>query len=466
MMYKILQFSLTSNASVGIYMRYSQSNVRDRIIIFGRYPVPGKVKTRLIPALGPVGAAELQRQLTEKALETVRRFAASHGAEVEISFADGSGQQMRRWLGSGVIFSKQGPGDLGERMHSAFANAFQRGYRRVVLVGTDIPALTSDHLAQAFRALEKHDIVFGPSTDGGYWLIGSRQPADVFRNVAWGTARVLEETLALAKSQGLKIDQLQPLTDIDTEADLTQEMPDWAAPGTYLSVIIPALNEEASIEATLHRACDQDAEIIVADGGSSDQTMAKAIRAGARVVATSAGRGRQQNRGAAAAKGDVLLFLHADTLLPVGYVRHIFETLMDGRTVAGAFRFKTDLNHPLMKVVEAMTNMRSLCLRMPYGDQALFVRRTVFESLGGFAETLIGEDFFFVRRIVKQGRIGIAPAFAVTSGRRWRKLGILRTTLINQVMVAGFCMGISPRALSALYRKRKDGGRTRRQSGG
>ena len=419
----------------------------DRLIVFGRYPVPGRSKTRLIPAFGPAWAADLQRQLTEKIVATAEAFALQRGVNVEVCFEGGSEQKMRRWLGPDVSLSRQTPGDLGTRMYAAF----QRGCRCAVLIGTDIPELRVDHLRQAFDALSENDLVIGPSRDGGYWLIGLNRPVRLFEGIKWGTRAVFAQTLALANGQGLRVKELDYLTDIDTEEELKELLPDWTEKGPYVSVIIPALNEALNIEKTISSARNRDAEVIVVDGGSGDDTVAQAIRAGARIEKSSRGRAVQQNRGASVARGSVLLFLHADTHLPHGYINHIFEALMDPGTVAGAFRFKTDLDHPLMKLIELATNIRSRYLKLPYGDQGLFFRRTVFEGVGGFPEVSIAEDLFLMHRISKQGRIGIAPVHAVTSGRRWQTRGLLRTTLLNQVIVAGCCLGISPRVLSRLY---------------
>ena len=423
----------------------------DRLIVFGRYPVPGRTKTRLIPALGPAGAADLQRQLTEKIVATAEAFALQRGVNVEVCFEGGSEQKMRRWLGPDLSLSRQAPGDLGTRMYAAFLAAFQRGCSRAVLIGTDIPELRADHLRQAFDALGENDLVIGPSRDGGYWLIGLNRPARLFEGIKWGTKAVLDQTLALANGQGLSVKELDYLTDIDTEEELKELLPDWTEKGPYVSVIIPALNEALNIQKTINSARNRDAEVIVVDGGSGDDTVARAIRAGARIEKSSRGRAVQQNHGTSVARGSVLLFLHADTHLPHGYINHIFEALMDPETVAGAFRFKTDLNHPLMKPIEFATNIRSQYLKLPYGDQGLFFRRAVFEAVGGFPEVSIAEDLFLIHRISKQGRIGIAPVYAVTSGRRWQTRGLLRTTLINQIIVAGCCLGISPRVLAKLY---------------
>jgi uncharacterized protein len=432
----------------------------DRIIIFGRYPRPGKVKTRLIPALGPAGAAELQRRLAEKTLKTVMEAVSDRGIDVEFRLAGGREDEMRRWLGSNVAFSEQGVGGLGERMHNAFIAAFKAGCRRVVLHGTDIPGLKADHLVEAFAALKDRDLVLGPSTDGGYWLIGLKKAFDLYQGVDWGTGKVLEQTLALANGKGLTSHLLGPLRDLDTVDDLRQWKPETANPGPYMSVIIPTFNEANHIEETIERALDEDVEIIVMDGGSSDDTIRKATDLGVRVETSPPGRAQQQNHGAARARGKVLLFLHADTWLPKGYVGRVFETLLDPRTAVGAFRFKTDTNHWTMKVVDLMTNLRARTLRIPYGDQALFMRKALFESVGGFPDVPIAEDLFLVRHLAKEGRVSIVPAPVVTSARRWQTIGVIRTSLINVVIATAVTFGVDPRRFVYLYRKDK----TRRQS--
>ncbi|MFH1487911.1 MAG: TIGR04283 family arsenosugar biosynthesis glycosyltransferase [Pseudomonadota bacterium] len=426
---------------------------KDRLIVFGRYPEPGRTKTRLISVLGAVGAADLQRRLTEKTLRTARAFGKKQGVEVEFCFEGCDEGRVRQWLGPGIILSRQVGGDIGERMHAAFLRSFKSGCRRVVLMGTDIPEVNAEHLRKSFHALTSRDLVLGPSRDGGYWLMGLKAPADLFQNIEWGSGRVIEQTLAAAEAGNLRIYPLDPLNDIDTQEDLREGMPEWRWTGPYVSVIIPALNEEKNIVATVGAARNPDAEIIVVDGGSGDDTAACAADAGARVEHGPRGRALQQNFGAKKAGGNVLLFLHSDTRLPEDYINHIFDTLLVPGTAAGAFRFKTDLNSPLMRVIEWVANIRSGLLQLPYGDQALFVRKSLFERAGGFPEVSIAEDLFFVRRLSKYGRIRTAPATAVTSARRWLDLGPLRTTIINQVIVAGIILGISPRTLASLYRR-------------
>ncbi len=422
------------------------------MIVFTRYPVPGKVKTRLIPALGPTGAAELHRRFTEAALSKARHYALGREVDVEVCFEGGSKRQVTRWLGSGPLLSLQAGRDLGTRMESAFNAAFRGGCRRVVLFGTDIPGFELSHLKKAFHALRENDLVLGPSTDGGYWLMGLKRPADLFKGMTWGERDVLKKTLGKARGAGLSTRLLEPLTDVDTPSDLKAHLPELHDLQPYVSVIIPALNEAETLKSTIDRARCDDAEVLVVDGGSRDETLSVAEGLGVRVLRSQRGRAVQQNHGAAEAKGRVFLFLHADTILPIGYVGHVFEILMDRRVAAGAFRFRTDLSGCFMRLIESLTDLRSRCLKLPYGDQGLFMRRETFRSAGGFPDIPIAEDLFLVRRMASMGRVETARAAAVTSARRWRERGVLRNTLLNQVVLAGLFLGVSPVTLARLYR--------------
>ncbi len=423
-----------------------------RLILFGRYPVPGKTKTRLIPALGAVGAAEIQRRLTEKSLRTITTPGRCP-ATVEFCHTGATHAQVRCWLAPAPLrLSRQRGGDLGARMRNALYRALDQGCGQVVLLGTDIPLLTPDHIEAAFEALNRADVVLGPSNDGGYWIVGLRRKADIFHGIDWGGPRVLQQTLNLAQKLELRSECLQTLDDIDTVDDLINTIPSdqWQRP--YLSVIIPTLNEARSIGSAIQSVRSPDCEIIVSDGGSADRTMDIARTHGATVIQEASGRARQQNAGAAVASGRVLLFLHADTLLPADYGRQIFETLLDHRVVAGAFRFKTDYDKWSMQLIEKAAHIRSTLLQMPYGDQGLFLSKADFDKIGGFPATPIAEDLYLVRRLAKLGRIALAPGTAVTSGRRWRKIGVWRVTVVNYLIAIGCIAGIDPRRLAPLYR--------------
>jgi hypothetical protein len=218
-----------------------------------------------------------------------------------------------------------------------------------------------------------------------------------------------------------------------------------------ISVIIPTLNEADHLGATLASARAEAVEVIVADAGSTDATAEIARRHGATVLIGPAGRARQQNAGAAAAGGKVLLFLHADTLLPRGYPRMVRRALAREQTVAGAFRFQTPLASVGMQLVKLLVEMRCRLLQAPYGDQALFVPAEVFRRVGGFPDQPIAEDLALVRRLRPLGRIQLLRACAMTSDRRWRRMGVFRTTLRNQLVLLGLAAGVSPDRLAGLY---------------
>jgi rSAM/selenodomain-associated transferase 1 len=146
----------------------------ERLVLFTRYPEPGKTKTRLIPVLGPNGASDLQQQMTEHVLNRVRDLVESRPVDMEVRYEGGKQGLMEEWLGKRISYRSQGSGDLGARMARAFAEAFQQGLNRVVIIGSDCPGITEITARTAFELLGQFDVVLGPANDGGYYLIGLR----------------------------------------------------------------------------------------------------------------------------------------------------------------------------------------------------------------------------------------------------------------------------------------------------
>ena len=220
-----------------------------------------------------------------------------------------------------------------------------------------------------------------------------------------------------------------------------------------ISIITPVLNEELQVVPFLD-ALNRDRdpiEHIFVDGGSTDRTCALLQQYPVRLISSVPSRGLQQNLGAQAAHGDILLFLHCDTRLPDNFPSLIRETLQPPGRVAGAFSLAID--HPgwPYRLVEKGANIRSRLLNLPYGDQALFIKKSAFERSGGFPAHPILEEITLLRRLRRLGSIGIIGAPAITSARRWQRLGLVRTTLVNQILVAGFFMGVAPQRLARLY---------------
>jgi uncharacterized protein len=202
------------------------TNLGDCLIIFTRYPEPGKVKTRLIPALGAVGAATLHQQMAQHTLGQARALRQTRPLSIQVCFTGGSVAQMQEWLGTDVEYQVQPTGDLGDRMISAFKSAFCKGYKSTVIIGTDCPDLSTAVMQECFNALRRQDLVLGPALDGGYYLIGMRRLfPEFFTGIAWSTSEVLGETLVIAQQLNLIPILLPYLGDIDVPQDLENLLP-------------------------------------------------------------------------------------------------------------------------------------------------------------------------------------------------------------------------------------------------
>jgi rSAM/selenodomain-associated transferase 2 len=217
-----------------------------------------------------------------------------------------------------------------------------------------------------------------------------------------------------------------------------------------VSVIIPTLNEEATVGAAIDSArAASVAEIIVADGGSSDATVNIARDRGVVVIEGEKMRARQMNRGAAAATGDALIFLHADTILPNGAPEAVRAAVESGSIFGG---FRIAFLEPGLGFVAWAINTRTWLTRAPWGDQAQFARRDVFQHLGGFREIPIMEDYELAARMKREGRTTLLPFTVITSGRRFLQKGIVRTSTLNWLIITAYHLGVSPERLARWYR--------------
>lgn len=219
-----------------------------------------------------------------------------------------------------------------------------------------------------------------------------------------------------------------------------------------LSLIVPAYDAEATLGRTLQNMRAGVDEIVVADGGSRDGTAAIAERHGARVVVAKPGRGGQLRAGAEAARGDILLFLHADTVLGRGWSDAVagFVANPASRDRAAYFRFALDDADPRARRVERWVARRCRLFGLPFGDQGLLIRRAFYDKLGGFADLPLMEDVDFVRRIGKS-RLVPLDVPAVTSAARYRRDGWVARPLRNFLCLSGYFLGVPPNALRRFY---------------
>jgi len=441
------------------------------ICVFAKPPVPGQVKTRLIPLLGKNGAAALAKAfLDDTWASTVRLpWARPVVASTEAAKGNSLPPSADVWV--------QGEGNLGVRLERIVRRALQ-DHPYAIAIGADSPGLPAKLLEEAREALGRVDAVIGPSEDGGFYLLGLRTcPAGLLSGIPWSAPTTCLETIAKLQAAGLTFHILDDWFDVDTPQDLerlnalliagkieaprtsrflkTRACSPASAQSLRCSVIVPALNERESLPHTLDALVGQCwiHEVIVADGGSTDGTREwVASRRFVRLVDAPAGKGNQLNAGARAACGDVFLFLHADCRLPADAGAQIGSALASEKTAGGCFEVRFRVHRPRsLKLVAAGINFRSRLTRTATGDQAIFVRRNVFEQIGGCPDWPLFEDVDLVRRIKKVGKFVVLPSQLLVSPRRHIARGVFRTVLLIYALRVAFWLGVSPFVLKKWF---------------
>ncbi len=325
-----------------------------------------------------------------------------------------------------------------------------------MLIGSDCPDNRCHILRKAFKLLDTYPCVLGPTFDGGYYLIGFALEAQsctkeiiqhtikqFFEDILWGSEKVFAQTCAKINTAHMPFALLPKRNDVDTALDIPKK----------ISIIIPTLNEENSLKrlfGAMPRAFN--AEIIVVDAHSNDNTIAVAETYGALALTSARGRFQQIQTGAQAAKGEILLFLHADSLLPQDWDRKVRNALAQKHHSLGYFRFGIMEKFWSRPLVEWGTRMRCACLQRPYGDQGLFVRKKDFLQWN-LPNVPILEDVFLVKKAREQGRLVALPDTLYTSGRRWFKHGFLRTSLINHSVMLCAALGMDLHLIAKAYRQ-------------
>jgi uncharacterized protein len=431
--------------------------------VFAKAPVAGRVKTRLQPAVGAEGAARLSAALLEDTLEAL----VATGCTAPALAVDAP----EAFRGRGLPVVAQGEGDLGERLERVLSRALEQT-PAVLAVGSDSPGYPAPLILQACAALQRADAVLGPADDGGFTLLGLRRcPPGLLWGLPWSRPDTLRATEARFRAAGLSVARTLRWFDVDVPADLARLRVELAE-GTvqarhtaevlgtlhvqpWLSVVMPVLDEAHRLAPALNRLVGLPAvdEVLVVDGGSRDSTRAVAQGVpGVRVLDAPRGRARQMNHGASAATGEVVCFVHADVTLPRDAVRHVARAFSRPQVVAAAFRTRTvdDIGHTWAGALLPMADLRSRWTHLPYGDQAVSVRRSAFQQVGGFPDQPLMEDLELARRLAAVGSVARLRARVTVSGRRFLRRP-LRTLLFWNTFPALYRLGVPPRLLEKLY---------------
>jgi uncharacterized protein len=441
------------------------------ICVFAKPPVAGEVKTRLIPRLGRSGAAELATAFLQDTWASVSAlpWARSVIASTDEILPECLPGPKEIWL--------QGSGDLGERLVNVFGRAL-RDHPFAIAIGADSPGLPARFLERARDSLTRVDAVIGPSEDGGFYLLGLRTcPPNLLSEISWSAASTCEETIGKLKGSGLTVDILDSWFDIDTAEDLEKlngliSANQIQAPRTKdfleahaaacksaqsfsYSVIIPTLNEREYLPQAIAGLEKQQGirEVLVVDGGSTDGTREWLNAQNfARLVDGPAGKGNQINAGARAASGEVLVFLHADCELQPDARQRIASALESQEVAGGCFEVCFTAERPRsLAMVAAGINFRTRLTRAATGDQGIFVRRQLFEQVGGCPDWPLFEDVELVRRIKKTGKFAVLRSRLRVSPRRHLARGVFRTVMLIYVLRVGFWLGISPFTLKSWF---------------
>ena len=441
------------------------------ICVFAKAPRAGIVKTRLVPVLGSDGAAALATAFLQDTLESVGSLSWAKAVMATTEHLDSSivSTPCEIWL--------QGEGDLGARLERILHRAL-KGSPIAMAIGADSPGLPQTFLEQARSALQKADAVIGPCEDGGFYLLGLRRcPAGLFDGISWSGSGTFAETLANLRRGGLTVRVLEPWFDVDRPEDLARLQASISsgrilAPRTRevleklltdsgrtsplkVSVIIPVLNELECLPETMSALRHQDwiHEVIAVDGGSTDGTLERLRQQeGVRIIGAPAGKGIQLNAGAKAASGDTLLFLHADSRLPPDAGVFLKRSLDSPQVAGGCFCVQFASRSPrLLGIVAAGINLRTVLTHTATGDQAIFIRRSVFHEIGGSREWPLFEDVDIVSRMKRVGKFALIRPRATVSARRYLRNGVIRTVLRVYLLRLGFWAGISPFTLARWY---------------
>lgn len=461
------------------------------VILFTRIPVAGKTKTRLMPFLKAEECVALHYAFMADEVAEICKSADK--LEVcyfeDESATDDDCDDFRSFLMEEVTipfctFPQRGS-DVFERMSLAFRDSFEmekngrQGKR--ILIGCDLPSITEVTFDRAFDDLDDSDVVLVPTQDGGYCLVGmSDYEPGVFHVTGDGAADVLSKTLLQCKKAFLNVSFGQLQSDVDMPEDLYElwlnrgALPEDSLTLSFLnnfdssrfelaglcgetvSVIVPVYNEMSTIEAFVERLDDiaKQAEIIFADGGSTDGTsefIEKHLPKNAKLLRTAKGRAHQMNEAANAASGEFLMFLHADCVPPKNLVDEVRKTLH--KTNWGCFGVKFDDKDPLMLICRIISNNRIHDRKVVFGDQGIFIKRELFFEIGGFPELPIMEDYQLSLTLKDKGeKIGVAKGLIETSSRRYHEGGKLAVMWKMNRLRKAYRDGVSIEEISDAYK--------------
>ena len=414
-------------------MIFNNAVKKNAYVIFTREPVPGSTKTRLMPYYTAEQCAELHKCF----LRDISREMKGKNFDIAVAYTGGEPVFLKQVFGKKAIYIEQRGEGLGERMENAISDVLDMGYEKAVLTGSDIPELEADTIETAFAMLNTYDVVTGPTEDGGYYLLGMKElHHEAFDVKIYGMSTVFDETVNSIRKAGLTTCKVDEYSDIDIKDDVLSfrkrfsediwlrrlESACFIANNLKVSVIIPTYNEEKTAAAMIEQLKsfirpDDNAEVIFVDGGSTDRTISM-LGDDFTVLKSRKGRGSQLNMGAVNSSGDVLFFLHCDSLLPSDFIYEIRRCM--AKHSFGCFGIKFASHNFFMLTNRIISNHRAFFRGIPFGDQGIFVDRELFFETGMFPEKPFMEDYIYSLKLKRYGiRPGMTRKRIRSSARRY-----------------------------------------------
>ncbi len=421
-----------------------------------RYPEPGKVKTRLAAEIGDARAASVYERLLRRTLGVVADLKHQNSALGVLLFhtpGDPVEKIEKKFGGPWTLRPQEGE-HLGERMKNAVDTAFSMGAKKVVLIGSDIADIQTRDLDEAFRKTGDGAAALGPARDGGFYLIGLDRPCGApFDFTQWSTGEIFTRTRQELARSGLRVETVPKRSDVDRPTDLPLLHSDPVI-GKRLSIIIPTLSDPEKLLPLINFLQDRiwpGDEIIVVRGlaqGKREMMRRSDLLIHARCPR---GRGIQQNFGAMLAGGDLLFFLHEDTIPPPDFAYRIRKVCGREDAALGCFRLAFYPTNKPVGLVAKWANLRTSLFKLPYGDQGLFCRRDIFEKAGGFCHKYLLEDVDLVKRCRKLGKLVMVPREVYSSPDRYLRKGPLAASLQNHMIMLLYLLGIGEKELYGIY---------------
>jgi rSAM/selenodomain-associated transferase 1 len=447
-------------ALLGSLLFGGQVKQNKSLLVFLRYPAAGRVKKRLGAEVGAEKATRIYEKLLRRTLGIacdLKRKSPEVGITLFHTPHDPVDKLVKRFRGPWEFRPQEGD-HLGERMSNALRWAFAAGAGRAVLIGSDLADVQWEDIEQAFRKTNEKVVVLGPAADGGFYLVGTDRPVESpFAFSSWSTREVFSRTARGFAAEGFGVLTTPERNDVDHKSALERLEGD-SLFSDSISVIIPTLAQPEKLRPLLEHLEDSiwpGDEIVVVQGGAFQKTALQRMSPVLTVIETSKGRGIQQNVGAMLSRGNILFFLHDDTVPPPEFPYLIRRTCGDRPLALGCFGLRFSPSNRALDLIAGWANLRTRLFKLPYGDQGYFCRRELFESAGGFRRRYLMEDVELVRDIRKirgggGGGVSIVPAPVCTSPDRYVRKGVLKACLQNHAIFLLSALGRDEREL---YRK-------------